>query len=409
MAVDIGNTTNERDLVLSLDPGNKGCWSNNFHPNPTNIFQWARSRIPGVSMANNARISIDPTIKSPVNGIPVKMTVTGLDPYMYTYSSPPWNISSAQQDETWTISVYAKASVPTSGQLFFFTANSAGSYIEAPALTINITENWQRFSYTRTLTNSSTAFIQSRLDGADAGTIADIWWDGFQVERGPNATEFNPIGNNNKVIYDLSTKKINGKIINGRNVLYLPDDGESLRFDYTKQNYFEFDSSPELLMLGNQPYSLDVWVKAKRNPGGSNWTGILDRESNLGSGRDGYNLYILGSSGTAMYVRTERFTSGTNSSVGGDFTQSQLVDVWNKFTTTYNGSNTLNLYWNGSLISSNTSATGQITNNVKKLTVGVRGGNYLDAQIGTLKIYKRELSSTEILDSYQQERARYGV
>ena len=128
---------------------------------------------------------------SPVRGVPLRMNVTGNDPYIETYNSSQWNVADARQGDTWTVSVYAKADRSTSGQLFIFEANDKGEYTKGGATTIQLGTEWQRYSYTYTFTDSSTRSIQVRLDGPDSGgTGASIWWDGLQVERASQASPF---------------------------------------------------------------------------------------------------------------------------------------------------------------------------------------------------------------------------
>ncbi len=95
------------------------------------------------------------------------MVTTGNDAHIGTYNATKWNLGSAVSGQTWTVSVWAKASAATTGQIFIFEANSSGTYVAAPATTINITTEWQRFSYTYTFVNATTTNIQTRLDGAD--------------------------------------------------------------------------------------------------------------------------------------------------------------------------------------------------------------------------------------------------
>ena len=178
--------------VLNLDANNSKSYSNNIHPYPLDVGAWATSGGAGT-------YSRDPTVTdSPVGGVPLKMAVTGADPYTSTYNNSTWNLAPVLVGQTWTVSVWVKSSVPTVGQIFIFGANSVGSYLEAPAGGISITPTWQRFSYTHTFANASSVYIQTRLDGPDSGfgidgtTRPTIWWDGLQVEKNSSATSFNP-------------------------------------------------------------------------------------------------------------------------------------------------------------------------------------------------------------------------
>ncbi|MBD1194943.1 PA14 domain-containing protein [Vulcanococcus sp. Clear-D1] len=143
-------------------------------------------------VANAATMSRDTaTSASPVNGVPLRMVVSNNDPYLVTYNSSTWNVAEAKQGETWTLSVYAKADRSTTGQLFIFEANENGAYTKAPATTIQIGTDWQRYSFSYTFADPASRYIQVRLDGPDSGgTNTVIWWDGVQLEKSNQASTF---------------------------------------------------------------------------------------------------------------------------------------------------------------------------------------------------------------------------
>ena len=177
-------------------------------------------------------------------------------------------------------------------------------------------------------------------------------------------------------------------------------------FDYTQSENVTFSNTSSLQFLNRLPYTLEAWVYPTRNPGVNNWTGIFDRESNPGSGRDGYNLYFVGSAGTDTYFFTERFTSGSYNPVSVTLNQSVSVNNWHHIVGTYDGT-TLTLYRNGSSVGTPVTTTGNITNTSKSLTVGVRGGNYFGGRISNAKIYNRALTAAEIQQNYLATKSRY--
>lgn len=184
-------------LVLCLDPKNPRSYSPNVHPYPLDIYAWK-------TIANLATLSRDYTIaKSPAGGIPMKMAVTGADPFQDTANTV---VCPAASGQTWTVSVWVRSSVATTGELFIIGLNAGGSYIEAPSTAITITPSWTRVSYTYTLANALTVSVGCRLDGPNTGGAGiDIWWDGLQLERASAPTTFNPTTNTNgTVLSDLS-------------------------------------------------------------------------------------------------------------------------------------------------------------------------------------------------------------
>jgi hypothetical protein len=84
------------------------------------------------------------------------------------------------------------------------------------------------------------------------------------------------------------------------------------------------------------------------------------------------------------------------------------VNAWHHIVATYDGS-VLRIYRNGSYVSTSSASTGAITNTVKTLTIGVRGGNRFDGRIGVTNIYNRALSAADIVQSFNALRGRYGL
>lgn len=388
------------NIVLYFDTKNPKSYSPNVHPNPLDIYAWVNT-----SVGNNCTLSRD-YITSPVGSTPLKMVQTGNDAYTNTYSSGSgiWKLSAATVGQTWTVSVWVKAS--TSIQIegcWIAEQDTSGNYLAgggSPNPTIGT--EWTRISGTYTLVNASVAFIGIRLDGTQSGGSGNtVWWDGLQVERASSPTTLRPyIGANTHI--DLSAGVNNGTLVN------LPTYNQDyLTFAYASSQQITVSNNSNLQFLGNSPYTLEAWVYPTRNPGTNNWTGIFDRESNPGAGRDGYNLYFLGSAGTATYFTTERFCSGVYTACSVTLDQSVSVNAWSHLVSTYDGS-TLYLYRNGLLVSS-VASTGSITNTTKTLTIANRGGNYFDGRIAISKIHNKALSSEEIQKNFNALRGRFAL
>ena len=96
----------------------------------------------------------------------------------------------AVQGETWTASVWIKATSGTSNvELLLQERNAGGSALINGVTNAALTNGWQRLSITRTLTDATTAqiVIQLRVSSATAQT----WFaDGFLVEKSPTAGDF---------------------------------------------------------------------------------------------------------------------------------------------------------------------------------------------------------------------------
>lgn len=143
----------------------------------------------GVAALNQCTITRDTTVvDSPYRGVPLRMDVSGNDPFISTTSNARWNIAPAANGQTWEMRVLAKASVSTQIELLIAGAASNGSWTVASGnvvqTTYNVTTAWQEFSLVYTFANATVANIQIRLDGpATGGAGRNIWFDGLQVYR----------------------------------------------------------------------------------------------------------------------------------------------------------------------------------------------------------------------------------
>jgi len=249
---------------------------------------------------------------------------------------------------------------------------------------------------------------------------ATLWkWEGtapFYLAINDNADdEFSVLGWNSSTqntprsgntITDISGNGNNGTLLSGP--IFIKDNRGALEFDNTKTQYLNFSNSSSLQFLNRSPYTLEAWVYPTRNPGASNWTGIFDRESNPGVGRDGYNIYFLGSSGTQTYFTTERFVAGSAAVSSITLDQSVSVNNWSHLVATYDGTS-LSLYRNGSITGTPSTSTGNITNTSKALTIAIRGGQPFGGRISNAKIYNRALTASEIQQNYNATKSRFGL
>jgi len=113
-------------LVLCLDAANPKSYSPNVHPKPLDLYSWVNT-----ATGNNCTLSVDTTTTSPVGNInrPLKMVQTGNDTYTPTYNAATWNLAPAVAGQTWTVSVWVKASVAMSIEGCWIAEHSAaGGY-----------------------------------------------------------------------------------------------------------------------------------------------------------------------------------------------------------------------------------------------------------------------------------------
>ncbi len=383
MGVFAGPDVSESGLVLALDAGNTKSYSNNYHPKPIDIYGW-------VSGANNATLSRD-TISSPVGNTPLKMVVTGSDPYTGSYNNSSYNIASAAQGQTWTFSVWAKASTETTGELFLFEANSSGTYGSYSSPGISITTEWQRFSVTRTLTDAATAYVQVRVDGPNSGgTGVTVWWDGMQVERSSSVSRFTSVYTG-EVGIDITGRGNNGTLTNG--VSYSDSNSGSFVFDGTN-DYVDCGNSSNLSITVG---TVCAWFK---KPHGSGYKGLVDK------GRDGYGAWSLNVDETANTATFKAHISGNNRVIIAS--SSYGNDIWNYVCGVYDGTN-LSIYQNGTL-SNSASYSGTIGTNSVSVRVGsANDGLYFNGNIAQVQIYNRALTASEIQQNFNANRSRFGI
>ena len=370
-------------LVLHLDAANKGSYSQNHHPNPTDIFSWYSSNS---GSSKNATISRS-TIASPVGNTPLQMVTTGNDSYIDTYNQTKWNLASAVSGQTWTVSVWAKASVATTGEIFIFEANSSGAAVQAPSLGINITTEWQRFSYSYTFVNGTTTNIQTRLDGANAfGSSVTIWWDGLQVERSSSVTDFTSSYTGDNILNLLGNGN-NGTLVNGPS--YNGSNGGSIVFDGV-DDYVIVDNSLLIHRTSNWAYS--AWVNFSATP--INGT-----------------IFENGSWTNSLLIRfeTNGITIYSMSSYWGKFNFSPTLGAWYKLDFIRNGNN-IDFYLNGSY-SQSMSFTADIQPS-SNLFIGMSQhspGQSFNGRIATTQIYNRALTAAEVAQNYNSLSGRYGL
>ena len=392
-------------LVLDLDASYMRSYSPNVYPNPTDLLGFNRM----ATQIQSCTVARDPSQTRQYGSIPMKMSVTGNDPYSGAYGNLVDNLASALSGQTWTISVWAKASVATTGELFIFGADTNGAIFATPdysAGTISITTSWQRFSFSYTFTNANTRYIQFRLDGTisgGSGTI--IWWDGLQIERASSATAFNPYYFGNTVWRDISGNNNNGTLYNAPT--FNGSNGGNMVFNGTN-NYLQANINSNILD-GDPNFSVEFFVKRTADFVSSGFWGI-------GGAGQGYS--IEGWTPTTNEIHLDLYDS-TRLSSGVTYPLNTWVHVvWTKSGSTISTSTT-KLYVNSNLTTL-TLTRAQTTGpryNTSTAGVGIALGringdansNYAPITIGLFRIYSRPLSTTEVSQNYQSVKSRFGL
>jgi hypothetical protein len=385
-------------LILDLDASYMRSYSPNVMPNPTDIFAWC-----GSALAVSCTLARDATITRQYGSIPLKMTVTASDSNFQSYNSSIWNLAPALNGQTWTISVYAKASVgSTFGQIFIFPANASGNTLPTfGANVFTITSSWQRFSLTYTITGeATTAFIQMRLDGSNtAGEI--IWFDGLQVERASAATNFNPYYFGNAVWKDVSGNSNNSSLVNTNSQNYFSTNAGYIQFDGT-DDYVSISSPNTNTRLQNnyQTVSFFVYITSV-GPNGVTY------------------LYAVGgnTNGACITWGTTFMTfliSDAASNVGYDVAMTNALNTWMNITSIVNNINrTMTVYKNGSLVGTSTQwdtftiPSSAVT--IGNISMTGNTGDYIKGRVANVLVYNRALTATEISQNYESDKSKFGL
>jgi hypothetical protein len=365
-------------LVLDLDASYMRSYSPNVMPNPTNIFAWSGTG------NNNCTLSGDTTITRQYGSIPLKMVMTGTDPYVGSYNSSIWNLAPAASGQTWTLSFYAKGSETLTGNCYIFGANSGGVYIEAAATSFTVTTSWQRFTFTTTFSNASTAFIQMRFGGSSGQVGKTIWWDGVQLERASAATTFNPYYFGDTVWKDVSGNGRNGTLTSGPT------------FDVSNKGSILFNGSSQYvnvssLITGNQSFSWGAWIYPTA-------TGTPVFFGNVSTGLA--MLSYWDSANNKVRVGTygvDRLTSGT----------AILPSTWGYTFWTWDGT-TLTSYTNGIADGTATGFSFNISNLYTTIGNSVNA-QYFAGRIAQTLVYNRVLSAAEVSQNFQATKTRFGL
>lgn len=387
-------------LVMALDAANPKSFSPNVFAKPLDIYTWYVTQ-KGDSLANACTISQDnATSKSPVNGIPLRMDVTGTDAHIGSINTSVWNICPVSNGQTWRVSVYAKASTTLNDcEIYIFGADSTGtafvggSWIGITQKTITITTEWQRFDHFITFNNASVAYIQMRLDGPNSGgTGTTVWWDGLQVELAPAVTAFNPRTNTNRAsCIDVSGNNVTSTLIN------YP------AFIATNNGYFVFDGTDKYVAgnLSSPAVGSSTTIEAVINL--SSVSGTKAIFSHGGSG-------VSFACGMMIVGNNLRFRNSNNDHVLSAPT-TLAAGQWYHLVLASTASQTIG-YCNG--ISQGTTAQTITSNSITDYHIGRRSNNsaseFMAGNIAYLRVYhNKALSQEEVLQNFNASRSRYGI
>jgi hypothetical protein len=203
---------------------------------------------------------------------------------------------------------------------------------------------------------------------------------------------------------DLSGFNNNGTLTNGPT--FSSDNGGSIVFDGI-DDFVSLIYSSDVAFLNRATYTLEVFARAQST---ASYPGFINRESNPGSGRDGYNLIYteVGLPAGQVNIVAERFTPPSGQlGVSHIVSTTSFFNNWHHIVSIYDGSN-LSLYYDG-IFRNSGSSTGNITNTSKALEIATRSGDEYKGNLSVARIYNRALSASEVQQNYNAQKSRFNL
>jgi hypothetical protein len=199
---------------------------------------------------------------------------------------------------------------------------------------------------------------------------------------------------------DLSGNGYDGTLTNGPT--YSTDGGGSIVFDGVD----DYVVTPSFSLSNtNNQISFDFWIKVT-SPLGNVQTIFSDRFQN---NTIGYLLLYYNSNGSITY----QFATNTiRSQVSSVVFSSEFINTWvNVVITTDYVSKEIKFYRNSTLLSTQTMVNAQFPsgNRIKFIGSYSTTANFMKGTLPSMRLYNRTLTSQEILQNYNAQKARFGL
>ena len=179
--------------------------------------------------------------------------------------------------------------------------------------------------------------------------------------------------------------------------------------------YFTFNGSTSQVSVadnaslepGTGDFTVEMWVRYTTITGKSR---ALCSKTNNGGGAADWSYGLRTSAAGSTYFEVGNGTTSVTSPTTSVVTNTwyQIVGVWTNI-----AANSIALYKNGVLVGSNSHVFTSIKNSTNPLYIGNYNGNEYAQQfagdIGIVRIYNRALSTDEILNNYDANKATYGL
>ena len=196
--------------------------------------------------------------------------------------------------------------------------------------------------------------------------------------------------------FDRSGNGNNGTLEGG--VVYSGSNFGTLTFDGTDDYVNSVTPTSLGIGLASNSFTISIWFKTTGNNEYylfDNYNGFNDRNISLRLAYGAFSVYV----------------AGTGASISATIGSGYNNNAWHNFSITWNGSNLLTMYANGSTIGSNTTTlSGSFENYLNPaFQIGRRpaSSSHLPGNISQVSVYNRALSATEIAQNYNALKGRY--
>lgn len=178
-------------------------------------------------------------------------------------------------------------------------------------------------------------------------------------------------------------------------VTYQTANGGQFNFDGSN-DYMSTSTSG--LNTGTVAVSLELWVNFDQYQTTRWWLAVIGQ---YGTG----SIHLIGRQGVNSKRQYGIWSGGQ---IGGVIGAS--AGDWQQIVVTHDGTSTLKLYENNTLIGTNTSA-GALNLTNDDLSIGLRTGSesFFDGKMTILRLYDRELTAAEVQNNYDVDKARHGL
>lgn len=398
-------------LVFSIDAASNRSYSG--APGTANLVSFPESRFStstsnfvfssDFDQTNTRSISYVQNVQTPINAAGILRYTTGTTGYKYISFD-----SAVPSSGTYTFSYYARIfQGPTStiGNSQIWRDLSITDRTPTGNWNPTITNEWQRFSVTSTVTNTLRFFPIHGLNIL-GGYVVDLC--GFQLESGSTATEW-VNGTRANTIFDLSSNGNNCTPVNSARASTVSG-VRAFDFNGTSQ-YLTLNQSligsARGISTGDCSYTLEAWIN------------VTD-DTNLGPNVNTGGASIVGNSqfagvGMQVFKPVEGLKVNFGARGTSNFSTASvlLTNTWYHIAAVRQRGVAPAIYVNGQLDASQTVGNLSVNAATGSMTIGydtsATFARYFPGRIGEVRIYATGLSADQVRKNFLAERRRYGV